>query len=105
MCRSCSRPSDRSWPEPPEPSPTASPRYLAAVVEPAIARGLAASGRAASDCPITASPLVSIGDDVAAARRAARIQLAFYATTPAYAPILQLHGRESLGRELRRAFV
>jgi alkanesulfonate monooxygenase SsuD/methylene tetrahydromethanopterin reductase-like flavin-dependent oxidoreductase (luciferase family) len=49
--------------------------------------------------------LVSLGDDADAARRAARLQIAFYATTPSYKAILALHDRESLPRDLRRAFV
>jgi alkanesulfonate monooxygenase SsuD/methylene tetrahydromethanopterin reductase-like flavin-dependent oxidoreductase (luciferase family) len=49
--------------------------------------------------------LVSIGDDADEARRAARLQIAFYATTPSYKPILDLHDRGSLPRDLRRAFV
>jgi alkanesulfonate monooxygenase SsuD/methylene tetrahydromethanopterin reductase-like flavin-dependent oxidoreductase (luciferase family) len=49
--------------------------------------------------------LVSIGDDEDAARRAARLQIAFYATTPSYKAILALHGRGDLPRDLRRAFV
>ena len=36
---------------------------------------------------------------------AARLQLAFYATTRTYLPILELHGRASIQGELRRAFV
>jgi alkanesulfonate monooxygenase SsuD/methylene tetrahydromethanopterin reductase-like flavin-dependent oxidoreductase (luciferase family) len=59
----------------------------------------------AGACPITAMALVSIGDDADAARRAARLQIAFYATTPSYKAILALHGREALPRDLRRAFV
>jgi alkanesulfonate monooxygenase SsuD/methylene tetrahydromethanopterin reductase-like flavin-dependent oxidoreductase (luciferase family) len=49
--------------------------------------------------------MVSIGDDEVAARRAARLQIAFYATTPSYKPILALHDRAALPRDLRRAFV
>jgi alkanesulfonate monooxygenase SsuD/methylene tetrahydromethanopterin reductase-like flavin-dependent oxidoreductase (luciferase family) len=49
--------------------------------------------------------MVSVGDDPDEARRAARLQIAFYATTPAYKPILDLHGRGALPRDLRRAFV
>lgn len=85
--------------------PLASARYLAEIVEPAIAAGLSASGRDSGACPISASVLVSTGDDADAARRAARLQLAFYATTPSYLPILELHNRAGLPRELRRAFV
>jgi probable F420-dependent oxidoreductase len=85
--------------------PLASPRYLAEVVRPSIAEGLAAAGRPADACPLTASPLVAIADDPALARREAKLQIAFYATTTTYAGILRLHGREHLGRELRRAFI
>ena len=85
--------------------PLASPRYLGTVVMPALAAGARRAGRTASACPITAAPVVSIGADRDAARRAARLQLAFYATTRAYAPILALHDRESIQGGLRRAFV
>jgi probable F420-dependent oxidoreductase len=85
--------------------PLASPRYLAEAVAPRIAEGLASAGRAPEACPITAMPMVSLGDDPDEARRAARLQIAFYATTPSYKPILALHDRAALPRDLRRAFV
>jgi probable F420-dependent oxidoreductase len=85
--------------------PLASPRYLGTVVAPAVAAGLEESGRPGGACPITAAPIVSIGPDPVEARRAARLQIAFYATTRAYAPILALHDRGSIQGELRRAFV
>ena len=85
--------------------PLASPRYLREAVAPAIAAGLERAGRPSGACPITAMPMVSIGDDEVAARRAARLQIAFYATTPSYKPILALHDRAALPRDLRRAFV
>jgi len=85
--------------------PLASPRYLSEIVAPALADGVAASSRSPRACPITATAIVSVGDDTEAARRAARLQLAFYATTRTYLPILELHGRASIQGELRRAFV
>ena len=85
--------------------PLASPLYLREAVLPAIATGLERAGRAADACPVSGTLLVSLGDDPDAARRAARIQIAFYATTPSYKPILALHGRADLPRDLRRAFV
>ena len=85
--------------------PLASPLYLREAVRPSIDAGLERSGRPPGACPITAMALVSIGDDADAARRAARLQIAFYATTPSYKAILALHGREALPRDLRRAFV
>ncbi|MGD0123151.1 MAG: TIGR03617 family F420-dependent LLM class oxidoreductase [Candidatus Limnocylindrales bacterium] len=85
--------------------PLASPRYLREAVRPAIDAGLERTGRTADACPITAMAMISVGDDAEAARRAARLQIAFYATTPSYKPILDLHGRGALPRDLRRAFV
>jgi probable F420-dependent oxidoreductase len=85
--------------------PLASPHYLREAVQPMISIGLERSGRPIGACPITAMAMVSLGDDEAAARRAARIQIAFYATTPSYKPILTMHGRGNLPRDLRRAFV
>ncbi len=85
--------------------PLASPRYLRESVRPAVDAGLERAGRSGGSCPITAMALVSVGDDPDEARRAARLQIAFYATTPSYKPILELHGRGGLPRDLPRAFV
>ena len=85
--------------------PLASPCYLREAVAPRVAEGLAAAGRALDACPITAMPMVCLGENVDEARRAARLQIAFYATTPSYKPILALHGRAALPRDLRRALV
>ncbi len=85
--------------------PLASPRYLRQAVAPRIAEGLARAGRTPSACPISDMILVSLGPDSTEARRLARLQLAFYATTPAYKGILELHDRQDLPRRLRRAFV
>ena len=48
---------------------------------------------------------MSVGEDREEARRAARLQIAFYATTPSYKAMLELHDRKDLPRDLRRAFV
>lgn len=85
--------------------PLASPRYLAEAVSPAIAAGLADAGRPSDACPISASVMVAIADDEEVARREAKRQIAFYATTPSYRPILRMHGREAIYGDLRRAFV
>jgi len=85
--------------------PLASPLYLREAVQPCVAEGLHRAGRPADACPISSMALVSIGDDEDAVRRAARLQIAFYATTPSYKPILEMHGRGALPRDLRRAFV
>jgi probable F420-dependent oxidoreductase len=85
--------------------PLASPAYLERVVRPAVAEGVTLAGRPATACPITATVVVSLGTDTDEARRAARLQLAFYATTRNYAAILRLHDREPVVRVARRAFV
>jgi probable F420-dependent oxidoreductase len=84
--------------------PLASPRYLEEVVRPAIAEGAERSGRKPSECNITASPMISILDDVDEARREVKLQIAFYATTRTYRGILALHGYEDLIGDLRDAF-
>ena len=85
--------------------PLASPRYLREIVAPAIQAGLDRAGRPSTACPISGTLLVSLGEDEDEARRAARLQIAFYATTPSYKAILELHDRKALPRDLRRAFV
>lgn len=84
--------------------PLASTRYLREVIRPAIDEGAARAGRKAEECNLTASPLVSISDDVELARREAKLQIAFYATTRTYAAILHLHGRDHIIGDLRSAF-
>jgi probable F420-dependent oxidoreductase len=84
--------------------PLASPKYLGEVVRPAIADGAARAGRSPSDCNLTASPMISISDDVDLARREAKLQIAFYATTRTYRGILALHGKEGMVDDLRSAF-
>jgi probable F420-dependent oxidoreductase len=84
--------------------PFASPKYLAEVTKPAVAEGAKRAGRKPEECNLTASPLISISDDVDLARREVKLQIAFYATTRTYLPILELHGRAHLIGELRSAF-
>ena len=84
--------------------PLASPKYLEEVIRPAIAEGAERGGRKASDCNLTASPMISISDDVDLARREVKLQIAFYATTRTYTPILELHDRAHIVPDLRAAF-
>lgn len=71
------------------------PKYLAEVTLPAVARGLEISGRDRSsfeiNCPIM---VVSGATEEAFAQTKAAVcaQLGFYASTPAYRPVLELHG-------------
>ncbi len=84
--------------------PLASPRYLAEVVRPAIAEGAERAGRKSEECNLTTDWMISISDDADLARREVKLQIAFYATTRTYLPILELHGRAHIVPELRSAF-
>jgi len=78
-------------------------RYLREVTVPALERGLAASGRSRSDVEISYPGMVVTGADeagVVAATEAVKSQLSFYASTPAYRPVLELHGWGDLQGEL-----
>ncbi|MBB3085191.1 TIGR03617 family F420-dependent LLM class oxidoreductase [Geodermatophilus sabuli] len=78
-------------------------RYLRERTLPALAEGLSASGRSRSDVPVSLPGFVVTGaTDVerAAASDAVRAQIAFYGSTPAYRPVLELHGWEGLADEL-----
>lgn len=84
--------------------PIASPKYLREVVRPAIEEGASEAGRKPGECNLTASPMISISDDVDLARREVKLQIAFYATTRTYKQILELHGRGHIIGDLREAF-
>jgi probable F420-dependent oxidoreductase len=84
--------------------PIASPRYLSEVIRPAIAEGAERAGRKADECNLTADWIMSISDDVDRARREVKLQIAFYATTRTYTPILEMHGKAHIVPELRDAF-
>ena len=83
--------------------PLSSPRYLKEVMRPAIAEGAERAGRKPDECNLTADWMISISDDVDMARREVKLQLAFYATTRTYSPILELHGKAHIVPELRAA--
>lgn len=83
--------------------PICSRKYLAEVCLPQIQTGLARAGRARENFDIHGGGFVCTGPDaatVAAAMEAARRRIGFYASTPAYRPILALHGLEELGLKL-----
>jgi len=75
--------------------PFTTPRYVRERQLPAIGRGLARSGRDRDGFEVGISPFVITGPDddaVAGMRESVRLQLAFYGSTPAYRPVLELHG-------------
>jgi probable F420-dependent oxidoreductase len=78
-------------------------RYLREVTLPALERGLATSNRTRADVEISYPGMVVTGIDEEASVRAAtatRKQLAFYGSTPAYRPVLELHGWGDLQTDL-----
>lgn len=99
MCRTCGEVADGLLAH-----PLASPRYLKEVVRPAIAEGAERAGRKPEECNLTTDWMISISDDVELARREVKLQIAFYATTRTYLPIMELHGRAHIVPELRDAF-
>lgn len=78
-------------------------RYLREVSIPALERGLSISGRTRADIQISYPGMVVTGSSPAeldAAARAVKTQLAFYGSTPAYRPVLELHGWGNLQADL-----
>jgi probable F420-dependent oxidoreductase len=80
-------------------------RYLDEVTLPALLRGMQRSGRARAEFQVSSPVFVVTGRDdaeLASAASAFRKQIAFYASTPAYRRVLELHGWGELQPELRR---
>ncbi|MGE2725872.1 TIGR03617 family F420-dependent LLM class oxidoreductase [Mycolicibacterium pulveris] len=77
--------------------PFGSKRFLHEVTMPAVRDGLEAAGRRAEDFAVIPEIIVSVDDDDHAA---ARRLLAFYGSTPAYRPVLEVHGWGELQPEL-----
>ena len=80
-------------------------RYVREVTLPALERGFATGGRTRSDFEISGPLFIVTGateEDMAAVATATKRQIAFYGSTPAYRPVLELHGWGELGDELNR---
>ncbi|WP_054811243.1 TIGR03617 family F420-dependent LLM class oxidoreductase [Nocardia arizonensis] len=78
-------------------------RYLRERVLPSVRAGLAASNRSAAEFTVVPEVIVAVADterDREAADAAARKLLGFYGSTPAYRPVLDLHGWGDLQPEL-----
>ena len=85
--------------------PVNSRASLRDITLPAIAEGAQRAGRSATDIEIVCVTIVVTGRDdteFARSREAVREQLAFYATTPAYAPVFELEGYGDLHPILKR---
>jgi probable F420-dependent oxidoreductase len=80
-------------------------RYVREVTLPALERGFAKSGRDRANFEVSGPLFVVTGateEQMDAAARAAKQQIAFYGSTPAYRPVLDLHGWGDLQDELNR---
>ena len=76
-----------------------SERYLRECVHPAVQEGLNRAGRSRADFTFRASTMVVLGDSAEERKRHARAvkqQIAFYASTRTYQPVLAAHGLEDL---------
>lgn len=75
--------------------PFHSTKYLKETVIPNIEKGAAKAGRSRKDVEISASAFVVMGDsqkEIEAIKDRARMQIAFYASTRTYKPVLDAHG-------------
>ncbi len=78
--------------------------YLERVARPALAAGLEAAGKDPAKFQVVVQALCVTGADereLAATREAVRHQIAFYASTPAYKPVLEAEGLGEIHDELR----
>jgi probable F420-dependent oxidoreductase len=78
-------------------------RYLRERTLPVLAEGLAAAGRSREEVTVSLPGFVVTGrSDAERAEAAAAVKatIAFYGSTPAYRPVLELHGWDSLADEL-----
>jgi probable F420-dependent oxidoreductase len=78
-------------------------RYLHEVTLPSLHQGFDRAGRDGSGFEFSATALIATGnteEEFAASITDVRRQVAFYGSTPAYHPVLELHGWGDLAREL-----
>jgi probable F420-dependent oxidoreductase len=88
--------------------PFNSPKYLREIVRPAVEEGMARGGRAGAAFTYVTSSFVVIGDteqELAQQKQAIKQQIAFYASTRTYEPVLAVHGWEDLVPHLHRKSV
>jgi probable F420-dependent oxidoreductase len=78
-------------------------RYLKEVTIPAVQKGLAKAGKNRADFEVSYPAFVVSGNnegEIQAAESLVKQQIAFYGSTPAYRPVLELHGWGDLQTEL-----
>ncbi len=80
-------------------------KYLREVTLPAVERGLAKSNRSREDFDVVCPVIAVCGETeekFVASMQTVKMQLAFYASTPAYRPVLELHGWGDVQTEAHR---
>jgi probable F420-dependent oxidoreductase len=77
--------------------PFHSPRYLWEVILPAIEEGAAKEGRARKDVSVSVTAFVATSPEE---EGFARMQIAFYASTPSYRAVMDLHGWGDVAEKL-----
>ena len=77
--------------------PYHTPKYLAEVIRPAIEDGAKKAGRTSRDVVVSGTAFVALDE---AEREVIRAQIAFYASTPSYRPVLDFHGWGAIGEQL-----
>jgi probable F420-dependent oxidoreductase len=83
--------------------PFHTPEYVEQVVKPAITEGAGKEDRSPEDIQLATSVFVITGESTQAIeeqREKMRAQAAFYASTPTYRTILEVHGWEDVGEKL-----
>jgi probable F420-dependent oxidoreductase len=78
-------------------------RYLREVILPNVQKGLAEGGRSRADVALSSSVFVITGEtseEMARAREEVRSQVAFYASTPGYRRVMDLHGWSQVREQL-----
>ncbi len=78
-------------------------RYLKELIIPNVEAGAAKSGRTRADCALSCAVFVVTGKDAAEIRDnagAVRAQIAFYASTPSYKAVMEMHGWSDLADQL-----
>jgi alkanesulfonate monooxygenase SsuD/methylene tetrahydromethanopterin reductase-like flavin-dependent oxidoreductase (luciferase family) len=85
--------------------PMTSPEWIRRVLRPDIERGAGGQGRDPSEVSVSTGVILQVSEDREEALREAALQIAFYATTRTYRPVLEMHGFEDRLEPLRRAYV
>lgn len=79
--------------------PFNSPRYLKEVILPAIEEGATKEGRKKKDVSVSVTAFIATSPEE---MNFARAQIAFYASTPSYRPVMDLHGWSGVAETLSK---